>query len=493
MTIVKMSIPQDLSRSVIGFSLDRTLSDAANPYLDSKHNVCLKEMDDTGVARFTFDFAEKVLKVTCSEKFNSVGNIITIDDYRNKRSSVAEKLSDSSLFKLRQKRQAKPSESSVMCNNLKIPLLTLEPLSYSTNFTVHIMNEEQEGMYNLYFRHCSKEIPTPAINITMEVTESNGASYLSAGEMPLPMLYFIMSTMFLASGCFWVGVLCKSKREDVYKIHYLMALLVFLKSLSLAFHGINFHFIQSEGYHIETWAVLYYITHLLKGAVLFITIVLIGTGWAFVKHILSGKEKKIFMIVVPLQVLANVAYIITEESEAGQVAHMTWNEILILVDLLCCGAILFPVVWSIRHLQEASQTDGKAVSSLNKLKLFRHFYILVVCYIYFTRIIVYLLRITVPFKYEWLDEFFFELATYIFFVMTASKFRPTLDNPYLQLAKAFDDEEVVELDRVVTQNGLSESVVKVGRHKNVKDQATKTGTQEERESLVSAEGSHELD
>ena len=55
-----MSIPQDLSRSVIGFSLDRTLSDAANPYLDSKHNVCLKEMDDTGVARFTFDFAEKV-------------------------------------------------------------------------------------------------------------------------------------------------------------------------------------------------------------------------------------------------------------------------------------------------------------------------------------------------------------------------------------------------------------------------------------------------
>jgi len=39
----------------------------------------------------------------------------------------------------------------------------------------------------------------------------------------------------------------------------------------------------------------------LKGAVLFITIILIGTGWTFVKHILSDKDKKIFMIVIPLQ------------------------------------------------------------------------------------------------------------------------------------------------------------------------------------------------
>ncbi|KZS13991.1 Protein GPR108 [Daphnia magna] len=495
--------------SGLGFSLDRTLSDAANPYLDSKRDICNsglsinEEIDQTAVARFEFDFINKLLNVRCSSKFNSIGNIITVDDPRNKRNSVAEKLSDSSLFSrsARPKRNvqnesldvAEASNVSVTCNNLKIPLSSSDGNSFSTNFTVNIRHSEEEGMFNLYFHRCFKNNREP-INITIEVTETNGDNYLSAGEMPLPMLYFIMSTVFLASGCFWVGVLCKSKREDVYKIHYLMALLVFLKSLSLAFHGVNFHFIQTEGFHIETWAVLYYITHLLKGAVLFITIVLIGTGWAFFKHILSGKDKKIFMIVVPLQVLANVAYIITEESEAGQAAHMTWNEVFILVDLLCCGAILFPVVWSIRHLQEASQTDGKAATSLRKLQLFRHFYILVVCYVYFTRIIVYLLRITVPFRYEWLDEFFFELATYIFFVMTASKFRPAVNNPYLLLTRDDDDDEVVELDRVVTQTGLTETLVQTGRHKSsAKHQSMKNGTQEENESLVSAEGSHELD
>lgn len=99
------------------------------------------------------------------------------------------------------------------------------------------------------------------------------------------------------------------------------------------------------------------------------------------------------MIVIPLQVLANVAEIILEESEEGDAEHRTWWDIFILVDLLCCGAILFPVVWSIRHLQDASHTDGKAAVNLRKLKLFRHFYIMIVCYIYFTRMIVYLLKV----------------------------------------------------------------------------------------------------
>lgn len=43
----------------------------------------------------------------------------------------------------------------------------------------------------------------------------------------------------------------------------------------------------------------------LKGAVLFITIVLIGTGWTFIKHILADRDKKLFMIVIPLQVIAS--------------------------------------------------------------------------------------------------------------------------------------------------------------------------------------------
>lgn len=46
---------------------------------------------------------------------------------------------------------------------------------------------------------------------------------------------------------------------------------------------------------------VFMIHYRLKGALLFTTIVLIGTGYFFIKHVLSDRDKKIFLIVIPLQ------------------------------------------------------------------------------------------------------------------------------------------------------------------------------------------------
>uniref|UniRef100_A0A2K5M802 G protein-coupled receptor 107 n=1 Tax=Cercocebus atys TaxID=9531 RepID=A0A2K5M802_CERAT len=305
----------------------------------------------------------------------------------------------------------------------------------SFQFFFNISTDDQEGLYSLYFHKClGKELPSDkfSFSLDIEITEKNPDSYLSAGEIPLPKLYISM---------------------------------------------IDYHYISSQGFPIEGWAVVYYITHLLKGALLFITIALIGTGWAFIKHILSDKDKKIFMIVIPLQVLANVAYIIIESTEEGTTEYGLWKDSLFLVDLLCCGAILFPVVWSIRHLQEASATDGKGDSmgplqqraksktaiNLAKLKLFRHYYVLIVCYIYFTRIIAFLLKLAVPFQWKWLYQLLDETATLVFFVLTGYKFRPASDNPYLQLSQEEDD---LEMESVVTTSGVMESMKKVKKVTN---------------------------
>nr|CAD7423953.1 unnamed protein product [Timema monikensis] len=587
---------------VFGFSLDRTLSDAMTPYLDSHQDGCLlqevnrepNQEASSAVIYFTLDLKNKLLRVNCSKHLRTIyiyKNATFIPAQRAKRDYLVSHLSDTSLFHQRRKRtssntndktsghqdgypnwellqherefnyylvtwwsrgkvsdfcaggrgsilgtgtdlsdfQTLPSPLTrhlVNVGNARPPpwfgfhvklyivvrclgfvniVHSLEELCISLDdFLMGEFRKEgsaclkytcpkplQSASMLLSHGHCPSLLslvvvpnclvrkvgqlnPCSAVCIRMEIKENNSGNYLSAGEIPLPALYFMMTSLFFLSGCFWVFILRKSK-HPVYKIHYLMGILVYLKSLSLMFHGINYHFIQTKGEHVAAWAILYYVAHLMKGAVLFITIVLVGTGWTFIKHILSEKDKKIFMIVIPLQVLANVAKIIIEESEEGAVEFHTWRDIFILVDLLCCGAILFPVVWSIRHLQEASHTDGKAAINLRKLKLFRHFYIMI---------------ITVPFQYEWLDEMFHEMATYVFFVMTGYKFRPASANPYFQLTPDDDDDDA-EMDVVVSQSGLMEGLSKISRVNKV---TPDVGSDEEKDNLLAKrESSHEYD
>ncbi len=97
--------------------------------------------------------------------------------------------------------------------------------------------------------------------------------------------------------------------------------------------------------------------------------------------------------------MAIAAYIFLEENEEGDAVYVTWRQLFFLVDLLCCGAILFPIVWSIRHLERACNSDGKMIASLKKLKIFKHFYIMVIFYIYFTRIIGFLLKVIINFLF----------------------------------------------------------------------------------------------
>ncbi|XP_032164259.1 protein GPR108 isoform X4 [Mustela erminea] len=375
-------------------------------------------------------------------------------------------------------------------------VLGLGHLNNSYNFSFHVVigSRAEEGQYNLNFHNCYNSKPgrEQPFDITVMIREKNPEGFLSAAEIPLFKLYMVMSAFFLAAGVFWVSVLCKNP-YNVFKIHWLMAALAFTKSVSLLFHSINYYFINSQGHPIEGLAVMHYITHLLKGALLFITIALIGSGWAFVKYVLSDKEKKIFGIVIPLQVLANVAYIVIESREEGASDYMLWKEILFLVDLICCGAILFPVVWSIRHLQDASGTDGKGLPSglpapwilpqtallhssplpsparahpavavnLAKLKLFRHYYIMVICYVYFTRVIAILLQVAVPFQWQWLYQLLVEGSTLAFFVLTGYKFQPAGDNPYLQLPQ--EDEEDMQMEQIMTDSGFREGLSKVNK------------------------------
>lgn len=240
--------------------------------------------------------------------------------------------------------------------------------SYSFNFSMSIYDQSQEGLYLLVFINCrgshhryNEIVKLTRFDLDISIHETNAPhNYLSAGRIPLPQMYFMFSVLFFLAGIFWMNYLRKQK-HSVFKIHHLMSVLILAKAASLLFHAINYHYIARDGHPVLTWAYLYYATRTLKGALFFITLVLIGSGWTFIKHILSDKDKKIILLIVPMQILAHIAEIVLDESTEGVPLYEFWAQLCSLIDLFCCIAILYPISWSVRQLEEASRTDGKFI------------------------------------------------------------------------------------------------------------------------------------
>lgn len=230
---------------------------------------------------------------------------------------------------------------------------------------MHIVTDENIGLYSLIFARC---YPTGRhlTSFKVDATFYNpGPNYLSAGDTPLPMMYFAFFGLFSLTLVLWVWVLRRDPMTygTVHRIHYMMLGLLVLKCLSLFFEGVRYHYISLYGVS-EMWSVVYYVFAFLKGIMLFTVILLIGSGWSLMKSFLNDNEKRIVWFVLVLQVLDNVAMIILEETAPGSQGWLTWRDILHLVDIICCCAILMPIVWSIRHLRYDPEGGGGSTAFL---------------------------------------------------------------------------------------------------------------------------------
>ncbi|KAG6434057.1 hypothetical protein SASPL_105678 [Salvia splendens] len=305
--------------------------------------------------------------------------------------------------------------------------------SFSHSYPITSPNE-----YSLFFANCAPE-STVSMNVRTELYNLDGRGdekdYLSAGLTQLPSLYFCFSVIYVSFLAYWIYVLLQNKKS-VHRIHLLMGLLVVMKALNLLCAAEDKHYVKVTGTP-HGWDVLFYIFQFIRVVLLFTVIVLIGTGWSFLKPFLQEKEKKVLMIVIPLQVLANFASIVIGETGPFIKDWVTWNQVFLLVDIICCCAIIFPIVWSIRSLRETSKTDGKAARNLSKLTLFRQFYIVVIGYLYFTRIVVFALRTIAAYKYQWVANAAEEIASLAFYAIIFYMFRPVEKNEYF----ALDEEE----------------------------------------------------
>jgi hypothetical protein len=257
--------------------------------------------------------------------------------------------------------------------------------------------------------------------------DSNGSkNYLSAGQTQLPLLFYLFFFIYLFFFVFWVYI-CYINKRSIHRIHMLMAVLLLTKGLNLMCAAEHKHYVKITGLS-HGWNVLFYIFQFIRIILLFTVIVLIGAGWSFLKPYLQDREKKVLMIVIPLQVLANLISFVIGDTNPYMKNWVTWNQVFFLVDITCCCAIIFPIVWSIRSLRETSKMDGEVSSNLAKLTLFKQFYIVIIGYLCLTRIIVFVLRTIVAYDYQWMSNAAEETGSFAFFIVMFYMFRPVERN-----------------------------------------------------------------
>ncbi|KAG6490829.1 protein CANDIDATE G-PROTEIN COUPLED RECEPTOR 7-like [Zingiber officinale] len=323
------------------------------------------------------------------------------------------------------------------------PLLTFHEVvaTPSHNFT-KVFKVHHPDEYGLYFANC---VPGSFVSMTVRTAMYNARpdgtrDYLSVGQSAVPSTYAFFSVAYFAGLIIWAYI-CFRNRLDAHRIHLLMAALLLAKALDLLFVAEDLHYTRSTGTP-HGWDVLFYVFKFVKGVLLFTVIVLIGTGWSFLKPFLQEREKRVLVIVIPLQVIANIASAVIGETGPFLNGWVKWNQVFLLIDVACCCAVLFPIIWSIRTLKETSKTDGKAARTLAKLTLFRKFYVAVIGYLYFTRIVVYALRTITSYKYRWASVMAEETVTCAFYVFMFYMFRPKERNEYFVLDD--DEEEAAE-------------------------------------------------
>jgi NADH:ubiquinone oxidoreductase subunit 3 (subunit A) len=338
----------------------------------------------------------------------------------------------------------------------------------------------EEGLYFLIFQVCPYyRGVTASFQLDFHFCNSDkygNENHLPAGEMKLPLLYFFFSISYILCFGIWYtnirqinkgkqGLFAKPEEQPVvYSIHQLMSLLLLLKFFSVLFESFRYHRIGVTG-HAEVWTFLFYGINFVKGMFLFTVILLIGTGWSFVKPFISEREKKVVFAILILQVINNIAIIVVSNETEGEKGFSQWNGILHIVDILCCCAVLVPIVWQVNELEKSTgmEEDGVDLSEraaslesgdkgqiLSKLKLFRTFYLVVVAYIYLTRILVYLFATMLDYRHIWVRDFVIEGVTLAFFVSVGFLFRPSGEYYQKVASKEETTEEGVEL---LGQNG----------------------------------------
>ncbi|CAN7004499.1 unnamed protein product [Brassica rapa subsp. trilocularis] len=291
------------------------------------------------------------------------------------------------------------------------------------------------GMYSLFFANC-----VPGTKVSMKfktemynLNPNGSKNYLPPGSTRLPGLLFVFSLCYLTLFGLWV-YLCYNTKQ---RIHFLIAALLLIKAISLVCAAEVKHYraVRTP----RGWNIPFYVFQFVGNVLLFMVIVLVGTGWSILKPKLQEKDKKLMMMVIPFEVISTIASVVIGESGPYVQNWLLWTNIFLFSEVCCWVAMRCVIVCWMCCFKKS--TSRKAVMTS---PFFGNFYSLVFVYLLLTRVGVLGLKEIVDYKYHWVSNAAGEIASLAFYaLMCYCMFRPMERNGYFDVED--EDEELLPI------------------------------------------------
>jgi hypothetical protein len=293
-----------------------------------------------------------------------------------------------------------------------------------------------QGVWSLHFVICGPIANgySAKLELSMDNVDVSGKqTYLSAGDVPLPYIYLLSGLAITTLLFIWTRMMMSPERT-ISGLHWIMLALLCFKVLATFSESFMYFTMASTG-SPKGWNIAFYVFQTFRALFLFLVVLMIGSGWQMVKAYLTDQDRYLFWVVIPLQVTANIGINICEEYNIRNL----WFYLFHLLDIICCMLVLMPIIKSIQALQSKADADDKIQRLVRKLEHLRHFYLILVGYIYVTRVFGSLLNSFLPAGITWISSLVVELSTISFYLLSGYEFRPARDN-----ALFHSDDEILD-------------------------------------------------
>ncbi|KAJ3439980.1 hypothetical protein M0812_16025 [Anaeramoeba flamelloides] len=301
---------------------------------------------------------------------------------------------------------------------------------------------KKKGLYGIFFRTCLEK---ENVSFKLKMVLKNGKNYLSVGEIKLPSIYLFYSICYSGFVLIWFLFLkFKKKNAKCTRLHNLLSILLIAKLLAISSRTFEYYSIKNTGVP-KGWNIPSYIFSFCRGVLFFATILFFGSGYSLIKSHMSSKEKKLLMIVLPVQAMTNIAMIVIEEASPATKDYFTLWDLLKCFDIFCLCLVLFPIVWTVNELKRGVNLDHSNTRTIEMFRIFRLFYTITVVYIYITRIVVVIFTRFLTYHFFWVSVFIQELSSLVFIAFVAIQFRPYPNNTYVNVYQK-DDSESDEME-----------------------------------------------